>query len=347
MTLISAGLAAEADKLKRFLTPGKISAQEAEALRQRAIFLRRRHYGNSVYLRGLIEFTNCCKNDCYYCGIRSSAKTARYRLTSEEILDCCCAGYDAGLRTFVLQGGEDPYWNDLRLCRLVDKIKTAFSGCAVTLSVGERSRDSYRALFDAGADRYLLRHESASPSHYANLHPPQMNLKTRMDCLYNLKEIGYQTGCGFMVGTPGQTPDDLLADLAFIEEFQPEMVGIGPFIPAKDTPFSCEPAGSFELTLTLLSLVRNFLPKALLPATTALGTIAADGLSAGLWAGANVIMPNLSPQKAREKYRLYDNKANACVNIADAIGELKSAATAIGFAVTESRGDHADFRRKE
>lgn len=310
--------------------------------------LRERHYGKKVYFRGLIEFTSYCKNDCYYCGLRRSNQNAvRYRLTEPEILDCCNRGHELGFRTFVLQGGEDPYFTDERLCGVVSEIKRRYPDCAVTLSVGERSRASYRRLFDAGADRYLLRHETASPEHYARLHPATLSLENRKRCLYDLREIGYQVGAGFMVQSPEQSYDTLAEDFVFLRELRPHMVGIGPFIPQKDTPFRDRPAGTAERTLILLSLLRLLLPQALLPATTALGTVDPLGREKGLRAGANVVMPNLSPVVHRKDYALYDNKICTGEEAAECLGCLSRRIASAGFAPDFSRGDHADREAKE
>lgn len=298
-------------------------------------------FGYQVYLRGLIEFTNYCKNDCYYCGIRrSNDKASRYRLTQEEILCCCSAGYAAGLRTFVLQGGEDYAYDDTALARVVAAIKQHYPDCAVTLSAGERHHAIYQMWFDAGADRYLLRHETAAASHYGRLHPPALSLAHRIGCLRDLKDIGYQVGTGFMVGSPYQTTDNLVQDLQFIKEFNPHMVGIGPFIPHRDTPFRACPPGSAELTLRLLSILRLLLPQALLPATTALNTLSENGHQLGVLAGGNVIMPNLSPQNVRSKYSLYDNKRSTGSEAAEGIALLKNTLRQIGYTVPVSRGDY-------
>ncbi len=300
-----------------------------------------RHYGKDVYIRGLIEFTNYCKNNCLYCGIRRSNRLAdRYRLSPETILDCCKKGYALGFRTFVLQGGEDPYFTDERVCDLVSAIKAAHPDCAVTLSMGEKSRESYQAFFDAGADRYLLRHETACEEHYKKLHPEEMSWSHRMDCLKALKSIGYQTGCGFMVGSPYQTMESIYKDLQFIMDFKPEMCGIGPFIPHKDTPFGHEKAGTLDMTLRLLSIIRLLHPHVLLPATTALGTIHPRGREMGILAGANVVMPNLSPGNVREKYMLYDNKISSGAEAAESKNDLAARMAAIGYRVVESRGDY-------
>lgn len=308
---------------------------------RRALAVRRRIYGDEVYLRGLIEFTSYCRNDCYYCGIRRGNSNAqRYRLTGEEILSCCATGYELGFRTFVLQGGEDPWYSDRFLCGLIREIKSRWPDCALTLSFGEWPRARYQAWFDAGADRYLLRHETADPDHYARLHPRPLSLSHRMNCLRDLKDIGYQVGCGFMVGSPGQGAEQLATDLAFLQEFRPHMVGIGPFLPHHDTPFRDQPPGSLKLTLFLLSVIRLMLPQVLLPATTALGTIHPRGRELGLLAGANVVMPNLSPSRVREKYLLYDNKICTGDEAAECRCCLEARIASIGFHTAVSRGDH-------
>ncbi len=297
-------------------------------------------FGNEVYTRGLIEISNYCKNDCIYCGIRRSNQNAeRYRLSEEEILSCCESGYALGFRTFVLQGGEDGYYTDDLLEDLLHKIKAAYPDCAITLSLGERSRESYERLYTAGADRYLLRHETANEAHYGKLHPAEMSLKNRKQCLYTLKEIGYQVGCGIMVGSPYQTIDNLVEDLAFMKTFNPHMVGIGPFIPQKDTPFGEMEPGSLEMTLFLLAIIRLMLPKVLLPATTALGTIHSRGRELGILAGGNVVMPNLSPVKVRKKYALYDNKICTGEEAAECRGCLGKRMESIGYKLVVSRGD--------
>lgn len=299
-------------------------------------------YGNQVYIRGLIEFTNYCKNDCYYCGIRrSNGKAERYRLTGEQILSCCENGYDLGFRTFVLQGGEDGYFTDEKICGLVSDIKSRYPDCAVTLSIGERSKKSYQAYFDAGADRYLLRHETADEAHYRKLHPPELTLSNRKRCLHDLKEIGFQTGCGFMVGSPYQTIETIYEDLMFIKELRPEMVGIGPFIPQKDTPFGEKTAGTLDMTLRLLSIIRLLHKGVLLPATTALGTIHPKGRERGILAGANVVMPNLSPVSVREKYKLYDNKICTGDEAAECRYCMEKRMESIGYRVAVTRGDYA------
>lgn len=313
----------------------------AAKLAERARETAQRVYGNRVYIRGLIEFTNYCKNDCLYCGIRrSNQNVSRYRLREEDILSCCATGYELGFRTFVLQGGEDPYFTDERICALVARIKKEYPDCAVTLSIGEKSRESYQAYFDAGADRYLLRHETANEIHYRKLHPAEMSLANRKRCLYDLKEIGYQTGCGFMVGSPYQTVETLYEDLMFIKELQPEMVGIGPFIPQKDTPFNDREAGTMEMTLRLLSIIRLLHPHVLLPATTALGTIHPKGREKGILSGANVVMPNLSPVNVRDKYKLYDNKICTGDEAAECRYCMQRRMESIGYQVVTDRGDY-------
>lgn len=299
-------------------------------------------YSNTVYIRGLIEVGNFCRNDCYYCGIRhSNNKVERYKLTIERILECCHEGYALGFRTFVLQGGEGLY-SVKKICEIVSKIKSLYPECAVTLSLGEYDFESYRLMREAGADRYLLRHETADEEHYSFLHPKELKLKHRMDCLHWLKQLGFQTGCGFMVGSPGQCAGHIAKDLKFIEEFQPEMCGIGPFIPQKDTPFGGYAAGSAELTIYLLSVIRLIRPEILLPATTALGSILPDGRERGILAGANVIMPNLSPFEMRAKYALYDNKLSTGSEAAENLNELRRKLDAIGFKIVTARGSFGD-----
>ncbi len=307
-----------------------------------------RHYGKKVFIRGLIEFTNICKNDCYYCGIRASnSNTQRYRLSEEQILACAQNGYELGFRTFVLQGGEDPYYTDDKICQLVQQLKRNHPDCAVTLSIGEKSKESYRRYRKAGADRYLLRHETATPAHYHHLHPQTMSAENRYDCLRSLKELGFQTGAGFMVGSPGQTPEDLARDLLFLRELQPEMVGIGPFIPAAGTPFAQEKAGTLDETLFLLSIIRLMMPEVLLPATTALGTIDPRGREKGLLAGANVVMPNLSPKSVRNKYQLYDNKICTGEEAAECIVCLTKRIESVGRELAVDRGDNVRYTKQK
>ena len=314
--------------------------EAADYIAQKAQAVRIKIYGKDVYIRGLIEVSNICKNNCLYCGIRNANKEcSRYRLDEQDILACCKDGYELGFRTFVLQGGEDPYFTDEVLCRILRQIKTLYPDCAVTLSLGERSKESYKALYDAGADRYLLRHETADKEHYQKLHPAEMSFENRMQCLKNLKEIGYQTGCGFMVGSPYQTAENLAKDLKFVEEFSPEMCGIGPFISHKATPFCREPSGSFEMTLYLLSILRLIKPNLLLPATTALGTINPKGREMGILAGANVVMPNLSPVSVRKKYELYDNKICTGEESAQCKLCLSRRMESIGYKIVTARGD--------
>lgn len=298
-------------------------------------------YGNQIFIRGLIEFTNYCKNDCYYCGIRKSNRNAlRYRLTEEEILECCREGYGIGFRTFVLQGGEDGYFTDERMIELISKIKTAHPDCALTLSIGERPTESYEAFRKAGADRYLLRHETADELHYGKLHPPELSGAYRKECLRNLKKAGFQTGAGFMVGSPYQTVDTLVQDFLFLKELKPHMIGIGPFISHKDTPFCNEESGTLEDTLFYLALLRLLLPNVLLPATTALGTIHPKGRELGILSGANVVMPNLSPKSVRKKYLLYNDKICTGEEAAEGLEILKENIKTIGCQIVTDRGDY-------
>ena len=312
----------------------------AQYIFEKARKIRQAYYGTDVYIRGLIEFTNYCKNDCYYCGIRrSNSRAHRYRLSEEQILRCCQQGYILGFRTFVLQGGEDGYFTDERMVSLVKEIRKNYPDCAITLSIGERSYDSYLALFEAGADRYLLRHETWDEEHYRLLHPPAFSAKHRQQCLWDLKKIGYQVGTGYMVGSPFQTAENLADDMLFLEKLNPQMVGIGPFIPHHDTPFKDQAAGTLELTLYMLGLIRLMLPKVLLPATTALGTIDEKGRELGILAGANVVMPNLSPENVRKDYLLYDNKICTGSEAAECRMDLENRMHAIGYQVVCHRGD--------
>lgn len=341
------------DAVEKFLKDHSLSLEEyrellgrwqeadvREVLKSEAVKLRKKYYGDKVFTRGLIEFTNYCKNNCYYCGIRKGNHNAqRYRLTKEEILECCKQGYELGFRTFVLQGGEDPYYTDEKMADIIRSIRESYTDCAITLSIGEKSYESYRLFREAGADRYLLRHETANEEHYGKLHPPQMSLANRMKCLYELKELRYQVGAGFMVGSPGQTLDCLAEDMVFLQELKPQMVGIGPFIPHHDTEFAKEPAGSVDLTLFLLSVIRIILPKVLLPATTALGTMDPRGREKGLAVGANVVMPNLSPVMNRKKYDLYDNKICTGEEAAECRGCLGRRVESVGYHLVNERGD--------
>lgn len=313
------------------------SETDLEDLRSEADAVRKKVYGDEVYIRGLIEFSNFCKNDCFYCGIRASNKNAeRYRLSKEQILECCVEGHALGFRTFVLQSGEDDFFGDDEICQIVREIKNANPDCAVTLSIGERARSSYQKFFDAGADRFLLRHESASDSHYKKLHPKKMSLANRKRCLFDLREIGFQVGAGFMVGSPFQTDENIIEDLRFMQELQPHMIGIGPFIAHSQTPFANFPSGSIQKTLNLLSVIRLMFPKVLLPATTALGTLCSDGREKGLRHGANVLMPNLSPKSAREKYSLYNNKIDEA---AEDLKHLKRRVQEIGYNIVVDKGN--------
>ncbi len=315
-------------------------AKAANLLRRRADEVRRRYYGEKVFLRGLIEISAYCRNDCLYCGIRrSNCDAQRYRLSREDILSCCENGYKLGFRTFVMQGGEDLFFTDELLCGIISEIKMRYPDCAVTLSLGERSYESYKKLKNAGADRYLLRHEAASEELYSKLHPEGMSLKKRKECLFALKELGYQVGAGFMVGAPYQTTNHIISDLRFLQELKPQMIGIGPFIPHRSTIFADERGGALELTLRLLGILRLMFPTALIPATTALGTIAPDGRELGLQTGCNVVMPNLSPVSVRKKYDLYDNKICTGEEAAECRVCLEKRINSAGYYVSAERGD--------
>lgn len=324
------------DELRLLLENDEYDPPLALAADQR----RREIYGREVYVRGLIEFSNYCRNNCYYCGIRGgNRKVTRYRLEKEEILACCREGYELGFRTFVLQSGEDPFYTDQRICEIVSEIRENFPDCAITLSIGEKTKESYQAYFAAGANRYLLRHETADEDHYRKLHPESMSLKNRKRCLYDLKEIGYQVGSGFMVGSPYQTVDCLISDLRFLQDLQPDMIGIGPYIVHKETPFANFENGGLALTLKLLSILRLMFPYALIPATTALGTIHPQGRELGLKAGANVVMPNLSPVRVRKQYELYENKICTGEESAQCRGCLEGRIKAAGYEMVTSIGN--------
>ena len=319
------------------------SREAAEMLASKAVSARREIYGNKVFIRGLVEISNICKNDCIYCGIRrSNSSCERYRLSSEQILGCCDEGYSLGFRTFVMQGGEDAFFNDDFMCGIISELRTKYPDCAITLSLGERSLESYEKMKGAGADRYLLRHETASEELYKKIHPEEMRLDNRIKCLYNLKRTGYQTGSGFMVGVPNQTIDHIIEDIRFLQKLQPQMIGIGPFIPHWDTPFRNEKGGTLELTLRLLGILRLMFPKVLLPATTALGSISENGRILGLKTGCNVIMPNISPEDARKKYNLYDNKLISGSETAEGISLLRQEIEAAGYTVADERGDYVN-----
>ena len=311
-----------------------------DLLKKEADAVRRKYYGTDVYIRGLIEFTNYCKNNCYYCGIRrDNNKAERYRLNKEDILKCCDEGYSLGFRTFVLQGGEDGFYSDLLICDIVSSIREKYPDCAITLSIGEKSKESYKAYFDAGADRYLLRHETADELHYQKLHPENMSLKNRKECLYNLKETGYQVGSGFMVGSPYQTTENLISDIRFLQQLQPDMIGIGPYITHLETPFNKFESSNLDLTLRLISILRLIFPYALIPATTALGTIHPQGREMGLKAGANVVMPNLSPVGVRKLYELYENKICTGEEAAQCRGCLERRVEVAGYKIVTDIGN--------
>lgn len=316
------------------------NSEDEQYLFSKADSRKREIYQDKIFIRGLIELSNYCKNNCLYCGIRAANKNiSRYRLTKEQVLGCAVNGYELGFRTFVLQGGEDTAYSDKDICDMVSSIKELFPDCAVTLSIGEKSYESYKAYREAGADRYLLRHETANKEHYKQLHPEAMSFENRLRCLQDLKALGYQVGSGFMVGSPYQTPQDLITDLRFLQEIQPDMIGIGPFIPHHQTPFANKKQGELHLTLRMLSILRLMFPKALLPSTTALGSIDPDGRIMGLQCGANVVMPNLSPLDVRELYKIYDNKAYINAEAAEGLSLLKVQASSIGCQIVIDRGD--------
>lgn len=322
------------------LIAGYTPADKAYA-QKKAQKIAQKHFGNKIFFRGIIEFTNFCKNDCYYCGIRkSNSECSRYRMSLEDILNCCANAYDWGFRTFVLQGGEDPYYTDEKMLEIIKAIHAAYPDCAITLSIGEKEHDSYQAFFEAGANRYLLRHETATKEHYKALHPAEMSFEHRIKCLEDLKSIGYQTGCGAMIGAPFQTAQTLAEDMYYMASFKPQMIGMGPFIPHHQTPFSQFAHGSVDLTIFLLSLCRIMLPTVLLPATTALGSLDTDGRKAGVLAGCNVIMPNVSPFTNRKKYTLYDNKAISGEDGGEELQVLQKHMEEIGYTLYCAKGDY-------
>lgn len=329
----------KATKEELIYTIDNLSEEEKDYLLEKSDKIRKRYYGNKIYMRGLIEFTNYCVRNCRYCGIRKdNGKVDRYRLSLSEILECAALGNRLGYKTFVLQGGEDPYFTDERMVEIIQAIKEKYPENAITLSIGERSYESYKKMFEAGADRYLLRHETATKKLYESLHP-NASYENRIKCLYNLKKIGYEVGAGFMIGLPNQTSEDLVNDLLFIKELEPHMCGIGPFIPQKDTPLKNEIGGTVEKTVIMLALLRLMAPKAMLPATTALGSIDPLGREKGLKAGANVVMPNLSPKQVRDKYALYDGKICTGDEAAECRSCIERRINLAGYEVEIGRGD--------
>ena len=325
----------------------KIEIKELKKyLREKAREKADKVFGKYIFMRGLIEFTNYCKNDCIYCGIRkSNKKVERYRLNKKEILECCKIGYDIGFRTFVLQGGEDNFFNIERMSNIARAIKKEFPDCALTLSIGEKEEEYYKELKKNGANRFLLRHETADSEHYSKLHPKYMSLENRKECLRFLKSLGFQTGTGMMIGSPFQKLENIAGDLVFMQEIKPEMIGIGPFLPHKDTPFANEKIGELELTLILISVIRLIFPLSLIPATTALGTIKEGGRELGILHGANVVMPNLSPMNVRKKYLLYNNKISTGTESAEGVELLRESIDKIGYVLTGARGDFDMSRR--
>lgn len=330
-----------ASKLELVQLISTINDEEVEYLRKKAQETALSVFQNKIYLRGLIEFSSYCKNDCYYCGLqKSNSSVVRYRLSKDEILQCCENGYKLGFKTFVLQGGEDLYFNDEYMGAIVREIREKYPDCAITLSLGERSCKSYEYLFKCGANRYLLRHETADFEHYSKLHPPSMSLKNRIQCLYDLKKLGYQVGAGFMVGSPFQTVENLAEDLMFLHKLKPHMCGIGPFIHHSSTRFANKPDGDVRQCLILLAIIRLMHPNILLPATTALATIDENGREQGILFGANVIMPNLSPLNHRKDYMLYENKAYSGCEAAENLKYLSEKVRAVGYKIVSDRGDY-------
>ena len=317
-----------------------------QLLRDNAVRTARAQFGLGIYIRGLIELSSFCRCDCLYCGLRRSNRNAdRYRLSHEEVMACCKEGYALGFRTFVLQGGEDGTHTDEWLVNLITDMRTTYPDVAITLSLGERTEESYRRLKEAGANRYLLRHEAANEELYASLHPSSKGLRHRLECLEALKSCGYQTGMGMMIGVKGQTIDHIVEDLLLIQQMQPEMVGIGPFLPHKATPLGEEPAGELNLVLATIAIVRLMLPTALLPSTTALATLTPRGRLEGILSGANVVMPNLSPSDVRAKYAIYENKASWGKEAAEGLSALDNELQTIGYHIDYARGDFNNLKQ--
>jgi len=322
-----------------------INEENRQYLSNAALRVKEEFYGKEIYIRGIVEFSNFCKQNCLYCGIRKdNAHVDRYRLSHKEIVEACRKGYALGYRTFVLQSGEDPYFTDDRVVAIIKDIRDNFKDAAITLSLGEKTKRSYKKFYDAGADRYLLRHETANEKLYDKLHE-NMTFQNRKECLYDLKEIGYQVGAGLMVGSPGQKKTDLIDDLRFLKELKPQMVGMGPYLTHKETPLKDSENGSLTETLVMLSLVRLILPEVLLPATTAVGTIDDYGREQAILAGCNVVMPNISPMEVRKKYELYENKI--CVD--DQPEEcrfcIEGRVKCTGSTLNMCRGDHISFHK--
>ena len=315
--------------------------REAEAyLMEQARQVAVQRFGRGIYVRGLIELSNVCRNDCLYCGIRrSNGRVERYTLTREQVMNCCEQGYEIGFRTIVLQGGE---WGEERsqwIADLVAEVKQHWPDCAITLSLGEHPRETYALWRQAGADRYLLRHETRNERLYSLLHPRGMTIEHRLQCLDWLQELGFQVGAGFMVGAPFQSLRSIVEDIQFLVAFRPQMIGIGPFIPQHDTPLARFPAGTVEMTARIYAILRLALPQALIPSTTAMATLAPGGRLRGILAGANVVMPNLSPVESRAKYSLYDNKASLGAESAQGVMQLSRELATIGYSIDWSRGD--------
>lgn len=339
--LLASGKELDATDLGQLLRSAATDQNVLNLLRQNAVRTARKQFGLGIYIRGLIELSSYCYCDCLYCGLRRSNRSAeRYRLSIDEVMECCKEGYKLGFRTFVLQGGEDGTHSDEWLEELVCRIRSRYEDVAITLSLGERGEASYLRLKRAGANRYLLRHEAANEALYESLHPKGRGLQHRLSCLEALKRCGYQTGMGMMIGVKGQTIEHLVEDLLLIRKMQPEMVGIGPFLPHHATPLGNEPAGDLQLTLATIAIVRLMLPHALIPSTTALATLTPRGRLEGILSGANVVMPNLSPSDVRAKYAIYENKASWGKEAAEGLAALESELQSIGYHIDYARGDY-------
>ena len=306
-------------------------------LRRSARRLADEFFGRQVFLRGLIEFSNNCRRDCLYCGLRASnRRLERYRLTADEIVAQARLIKANDVPTVVLQSGEDPGFRVPELCAIVRRIIAA-TGLVVTLSTGEFAPGEYRALRAAGASRYLLRHETANPELYARLHPGD-TLGERLACLASLNTCGFEVGDGFLIGLPGQTPQDLLADLELLAHLEIEMAGIGPFIANPDTPMAALPNGSVEVSLNLIALIRHLLPGCNIPATTALDSLCETGWEQGLAAGANVVMPNLTPTRVKSQYRLYPGKRVLAQDPVECLRRARERLLAAGYVPSKAPG---------
>jgi biotin synthase len=323
-----------------------LKADDAAELFAMADDIRKRYFKDEVHIRGIIEFSNYCMKNCFYCGLRRDNKTIeRYRISEDEIIDTALKAGELGYKTILLQSGEDGGYTIEGLCAIIKRIRSNLD-CAITLSLGEKSFDEYRSLRDAGADRYLLRFETSDRGLFNKL-KPDSSYENRLDCIKNLKKLGFQVGSGFMVGLPGQTYEILADDILLLRELDLDMIGIGPFLSHHNTPLGNSASGTLDLTLRALAIIRILMPDVHIPATTAMGTVEKGGREKALQCGANVIMPNVTPIKYRKYYEIYPNKiciddapsdCRACIE-----GMLKS----LGRAAATNKGDSIKVKRKK